>query len=217
MANPSGLSRHNHFSEFNSPLPTAAGVLSPAARKVLAMENLMSLEADAAVTGTAAAVAGMTMETFFDGNRYTSRFTFSAVDIGTQGDNASLASGLKIFDFPAGPAIQVVGGRMNGTLLGTGSVLTDTPEIGLGTTIASGEQATLGAVAATAEDLLGPFVAASVNNGAAIGQGVASGPKSIAAGGTKTVHINIADGWADVTAAGNVLFTGVVELHWYKD
>ena len=37
MANPSGLSRHNHFSEFNSPLVTAGGVLTPAQRKTRAL------------------------------------------------------------------------------------------------------------------------------------------------------------------------------------
>lgn len=40
MAAPSGLSRHNHFSEFNAPLPSGEGVLSPSVRKARAAQNL---------------------------------------------------------------------------------------------------------------------------------------------------------------------------------
>lgn len=210
------LSRSGHFSEFNSPLDTAEGVKTPAMRKVEAMGNLMELPAEAAVVGTFATIAGVTGETFFDGSRYRTRLTCVGAVLGTQGDNALLASGTLLFTFPATVGIIVFGGFLAGTLLGTGSVLTDTPEVGLGTTIASGAQATLGAVAATAEDILGPFVAASINNGAVIGANAVTGPKQIAGGGTKTVHFNIADGWADVTSAGTVAFTGVIEFEWTK-
>lgn len=40
MASPSGLSRHNHFSEFNDPLPSNEGMLSPSVRKARASVNL---------------------------------------------------------------------------------------------------------------------------------------------------------------------------------
>ena len=220
MAHPSGLSRHKHFSEFNSPIPSnesATGVKTPAARKVEAIGNLMNLGDDvAAVVGTFETVTGMVGETFFDGSRYRTRFTCTAMTFGTQADNASLASGLKLFTFPTAPAIRVLGGFMYGTLLGTGSVLTDTPEVGVGTTIGTGANATLGAVAATAEDILGPFVAASINNGIVSGQDAVTGIKAIAAGGTKTVHLNVADAFADITTAGTISFTGVIEIEWIK-
>lgn len=221
MAHPSGLSRHKHFSEFNDPLPDngagSTGVKTPATRKLEAMGNLFALGDDeTAIVGTFATVSGMVGETFFDGSRYRTRFTCTAVQFGTQADNASLGSGLLIYTFPSAPAIRVLGGHMYGTLLGTGSVLTDTPEVGLGTVIASGAIATLGAGAATMEDILGPFVAASINNGVVSGKDAVSGIKAIAAGGTKTVHLNIADGWADITTAGVVSFTGVIEIEWIK-
>lgn len=214
MATVGGFSRHHHLDELNSPLETAEGVMSPAERKMEALANLTLLPEEAAITGAAEVIDGMTVEHHFDGAVHRTRFTFDDVDIGTQGDNANLASGTKIFTFPASLPITVLQSALSGTLLGTGSVLTDTPEVGLGTTLASGAQATLGAVAATAEDLCGPFVAASINNGAVGGLNAASGIKKIAAGGTKTVHFNIADGWADVTAAADVKFTGFVELVW---
>jgi hypothetical protein len=49
MAAPSGLSRHNHLSEFNSPLFTNEGVKSPSERKALALANLGMSMADSSV------------------------------------------------------------------------------------------------------------------------------------------------------------------------
>ena len=71
MASPSGLSRHNHFSEFNSPLVTNQGVLSPSDRRGLAIANLfgenppdlgVTLPDDLTVEGDTIAEGNLTVE-----------------------------------------------------------------------------------------------------------------------------------------------------------
>jgi len=53
-----GLGRENHLSEFNDPLDTQAGVLSPSLRKAVAQANLGARVSGAAAVG-AAKVTGM--------------------------------------------------------------------------------------------------------------------------------------------------------------
>ncbi len=40
MATPAGLNRHRHLDEFNAPLPSAEGMLSPADRKERVRANI---------------------------------------------------------------------------------------------------------------------------------------------------------------------------------
>lgn len=214
------LSRHLHFSEFDSPLPTAEGVLSPDDRKALALGNLTSLSTSSDLVGTKGA-ATISAEEFFDGVWHTTRLTCTDFNMGTMGDNASLADGALVYTLPDGEII--IGEAMfQGTLLATASVLTDTPDVGIGTTVASGAVSVLGGTAAF-ENVIGGSAAASINNGAVGGVGgvVANGstlPLRIASSGglNHTLYLNFADGWADVTTATDVLFTGVIVLRWMK-
>lgn len=205
------LDKTKHFDEFNSPLPSAEGTLSPDVRKRRAIDNLMSftdaVELEAGVGGQV---------NYLGGGMYEAVLKFDDFDIGDIGDNANLAFGAKILTLPEG-SYHMLGGGLSGTLFADVSVKSDTPEIGVGTTAATGAQATLGAVAATAEDIIGPFVAASINNGAVAGFNVASGPKAIAAGsGGQALYLNAADGWANVDAVGALLFTGTIVLRFVK-
>lgn len=54
----SGISRYNHLSEFNDPLVTNGGVLTPAQRKALVRTNLGVAAADVAST-----ITGLTINT----------------------------------------------------------------------------------------------------------------------------------------------------------
>lgn len=133
----------------------------------------------------------------------------------------NLAAGLLLYTFPDGN-VNLINAAMHVFLTGTTAHENDTPEVALGTTIASGAQATLGAVAATAEDIFGPHVIAGIEDDGTEGALNLSGVPGTTAnkgagyffytGDTRTVHLNIADGWA--ATAGTVTAAGKVYLTW---
>ena len=136
--------------------------------------------------------------------------TLSGVAI-TIGDNAALADGALIYTFPAG-VIQINGVTASvGLSLTTGSPTTDTPEIGLGTVIGSGANATLGDVDAGAEDIAGPATMDDIDGTAEIFSNAT--PQIIAAAGVHKVHCNVADTWADVDDTAATL-DGTVVINW---
>lgn len=143
--------------------------------------------------------------------------TLASVAI-TIGDNAALSMGSLIYTFPAGVVHVEAADCSVGLNLTTGTPTTDTPEVGLGTTIGSGANATLGAVDAAAENIAGPSAADDIAGTAeAFDSVTAAGTKSntlvIASAGDHTVYLNFADTWADVddTAA---TASGTVTLNW---
>lgn len=181
-----------------------------------------------AYTGIAGeAETGATAVEWGDVAHHTTILTLDDFALGTSGDNANLALGAKLYTFPEGiiaiESAQFIGLGITADI----SVTTDTPEVGLGTTQASGQQATLGAVAATAENIseggdttnIAPDVAGTATINSSKKCMVASGddgPLIIAAAGAHTVYLNVADGWANVTAAGPVTADGIVVLNWKR-
>jgi hypothetical protein len=173
------------------------------------------------------AVAGVEATEYGSEADHTTVLTLTAFAVGTSGDNANKAIGALLYTFPAG-IIQIDSAEFIGLgITAAISVTTDTPEVGLGTTQASAVQATLGAVAATAENIseggdttnVAPDVAGTATINSSKKPTVASGddgPLVIPAASAHTVYLNIADGWADVTAAGAVTAAGVVVLNWKK-
>jgi len=139
----------------------------------------------------------------------------------TIGGGAALAAGLLLYTLPAGN-VNLINAAMHVFLTGTTAHENDTPEVALGTTIASGATATLGAVAATAEDISGPHVMGGLEDDGTEGALNLSGGKGTTAnktsgfffadGDTATVHLNIADSWA--ATAGTVTAAGKVYLTW---
>lgn len=172
---------------------------------------------DPAFLGVIAAPATTTAEEYGDVYNRITRLRMTAFAVGTSGDNASLGIGAKFYTLPAG-ALVVENASLVGTVNAAVDVQTSTPDTGIGTTVASGANAVLSAVAATAENILGGVAAASVNNGAVGGSSV-TGPGSliplfIAAAGVHDLYLNMAAAWANVTAAGAVTFTGIITLRW---
>lgn len=147
-----------------------------------------------------------------NGDVHTTILTLSGVDI-TIGDNASLADGSLIYTFPAGPIAILAKSMSLGLSLTTGTPTTDTPEIALGTTLASGANATLGAVAATAENILGPAVMDDIAGTAELLTSAAAFVMETAA--AHTVYANVADAWADVDDTAATL-DGTVTLVWCR-
>ncbi|MGI9317945.1 MAG: hypothetical protein ACR2QW_11475 [bacterium] len=157
--------------------------------------------------GTAA--TSVTATEYGDGQHHVTKLTLASLAL-TIGDNVALASGALIYTFPAG-AMVVQSTSINvGVTLTTGTPTTDTPEIGLGSTLASGANATIGASASTDEE----YMAGATTPVLADLAGTAelftfNADLAVEAAGARTVYLNIADTYADVddtaaTASGDI-------------
>lgn len=129
---------------------------------------------------------------------------------------ADLAVGKLLYTFPAGE-IWIDMAWMNLALQQTeDNVTADTPDGGLGTTIASGAVAVLGGTAAF-ENIITGQTFNDVDGTAEVFGSVptAGAPLRITSSGglNHTVYFNVADGWAASGDAG-VELTGQVVLHW---
>jgi hypothetical protein len=123
--------------------------------------------------------------------------------------------GLLAYTFPAGVhALKLSRIKLALTAL-DGNVDADTPEIGLGDTVGSGANSALSSVAASENILTGQVAnnCTGTVEDKTILQATAGHLVNEAAG-TKTVYINIADGWAGAEAALPV--TGEVWLEWTR-
>jgi len=137
----------------------------------------------------------------------------------TGGEN--LASGVLLYTLPDG-VVNVLNAAMHVYLTGTTAHEDDTPEVALGTVVGSGANATLGAVDAGCEDILGPYVMSGIEDDGTEGALNLSGGAGTTAnsavgklfytGDTRTIYLNIADGWA--ATAGTVTANGKVYLTW---
>ena len=139
----------------------------------------------------------------------------------TTSGGENLASGLLLYTLPDG-VVNVINAAMHVYLTGTTAHEDDTPEVALGTVIGSGANATLGAVDAGCEDILGPFVMSGIEDDGTEGALNLSGGAGTTAnnavgklfytGDTRTIHLNIADGWA--ATSGTVTANGKVYITW---
>lgn len=123
---------------------------------------------------------------------------------------ANLAVGRLIYTFPAG-IIRITSAYFNGVAITQteGNITDDTPDVGLGTTIASGTVAVLGGTAAFENILTGQEFDDCDGTGETVG---AASTLIIDADDDHTVYLNVADGWAasgDEAAAisGDVIIT----------
>lgn len=147
-----------------------------------------------------------------DGRHHITKLVLSSVAY-TIGDNASLGIGAIIYTFPAGAYI-VHGSSIDvGLSLTTGTPTTDTPEIGLGSVIASGAVSVLGGTA-TFEDIMAGATTPVMANISGTAELFTHVPNlKIEAAGFRVVNLNFADAWANVdnTAA---TASGTVWLEW---
>ncbi len=123
---------------------------------------------------------------------------------------ANLGVGKLIYTFPAG-SVRVKASYMSVVIQQTqGNITADTPEVGLGTVIASGAVAVLSGTA-TFENIITGQVAADCDGTATV---VNIGTELIVTtAGAHTVYLNVADGWAASGDAAAIL-QGTVVIHW---
>lgn len=124
---------------------------------------------------------------------------------------AALAVGKLLYTFPAGP-IVIHGARMDLAITQTdGNITADTPDGGLGTTLASGANATLSAAGAATENVLAGQTFDDCNGTAE--EKTVDTSLVIEAADNHTLYFNVADTWA---ASGDAaaLLEGTVVVEW---
>ena len=130
--------------------------------------------------------------------------------LGAIAGGANLGLGKLLYTFPAGPII-VHGAYMSMAITQTeGHITADTPDVGLGTTVASGVVAVLGGTSAF-ENILTGQTAADCDGTATVK--TVDAALVIEVGDNHTVYFNAADGWAASGDAG-ALINGTVTLLW---
>ena len=167
-----------------------------------------NLADDTHATNVGTAGTGVTATEYGDGRNHVTKLTLASVAL-TIGDNASLGSGALIYTLPAG-AILVNAASINvGVTLTTGTPTTDTPEIGLGTVVASGAVSVLGGTA-TFENIMAGASTPVLADLAGTAELFTHNPGLvIEAASAHTVYLNLADAYADVddtdaTASGTI-------------
>lgn len=159
---------------------------------------------------------GVTAVEATDGRSYTTTLTVSQVDALTTGDAANLADGYLLYTFPAG-VVVIDYAYMSLSVHATTEQHADTPDVGLGTVIATGAVATLDGTA-TFENIITGQTAANASGTATVKTALptAGVPFIIAAGDAHTLHFNVADGWANDTSGDLTAdIAGTVVVVWH--
>lgn len=158
-----------------------------------------------------------------EGPRHYTQIIFFGFAVGSAPSGASLAFGAKIYTWPVDFSVMVESVSICGALTSTASVKTNTPEVGVGTVVASGAIATL--LTATFEDLVDGGAAGATTdadtvapdvNGTAFYKANLSTTRPIiqkSGGAARDIFLNLAAAWS-VNANGSVTFTGEIHLAW---
>lgn len=167
-----------------------------------------SFEGTTSNVGTAA--SGVLATEYGDGRNHVTVLTVANKALPAIAGGANLGVGSLLYTFPAGVDI-VHGSRMSASITQTeGNITADTPDGGLGTTIASGAVAVLGGTAAFENVLTGQ----TFNDCNGTAEAVAVGTQLvIQAADNHTLYFNVADGWAASGDAG-ALLNGTFVIFW---
>lgn len=160
--------------------------------------------------GAVASLTGLTAREYGSSHTHCTVLSLSGATLPAIAGGANLGVGRLLYTFPAG-AIRVTSSQINVSITQTqGNINADTPDVGLGTTIASGAVALLSGTAAF-ENILTGQTAADCNGTATLKTVDTS--LVIESSGAHTVYLNVADGWAASGDTGARL-NGTVTLHW---
>lgn len=126
---------------------------------------------------------------------------------------AALAGGVRLFDLPDAflPQLARITGRLS--LSAATATLSANAEIGLGTAVASGANATLGAFGATGENIIEGIQTAAISAAATITVDGTDDSRALVGtlGASTGIFLNFASA-ASGTAATNVIFTGQISI-----
>jgi hypothetical protein len=151
----------------------------------------------------------VTAEEFGDDVHHVTKLTLTATTVYAVAGAAAEAIGVLIYTFPAG-ALIVRGCSISIGLTNTDTNIdADTPDLGIGTVIATGAVAVLGGTA-TFENIM---TGQTMNNCTGTAEVNAVGTVlAIPAASAHTVHLNVADTWAGAETA--LVAAGTIWLEW---
>lgn len=158
---------------------------------------------------------GVTATEYGDARNHVTKLTFTDLAIGSAVATANLAFGKLLYTLSAGAQL-VEAVFMNLALTGTVTIVGNTPDVGIGSVIASGAVNVLGGTA-TFEDYITGQTSGAISGANLIEvvtgatAGVLTGIALNKSTSAKTIHLNVADGWA---GAGDVTATGIVVIVW---
>ena len=174
------------------------------------------------VTNTATTVA----QEYSLGDDHVTKLTMTNFSVGTGADNASLGIGAKFYTFPAG-TIVVRDATLVGGITLAADVQTGSPEVGIGTVVASGVISVLSGTA-TFEDIIDGNASATGGDTTGTLTGTTIYKNSdgstrdsvlikTTGGKARDLFLNVAVAWPDSTTGTlAVTFTGVITLKWRK-
>ena len=163
--------------------------------------------------GTAPTATGLSVTEEGDAVNHKTIITLADFAVGSPVAAADLAFGALLYTLPAGAQI-VEAIYLDIALTGTTTIVGDTPDVGIGSTMGTGAAALLATTTIDYYD--------GVTSGAISGSNAITGLKAATAGAltgialnvaasAKTIYLNCADGWA---GAGDVTATGVINVIW---
>lgn len=161
-------------------------------------------------SGTAA--PNVTVTEYNSGKFKITELTFTDLVVGSLPAAAvSKAIGVLIYTLPAGVQVTDIT-YMSVGFTGTGTA--NTPDVGIGSTIASGANALLSAAGATTEDYITGQTATDITGTAVVATAVPAAAMTInTSAEVKTIHLNAAGAWA-VGNTGNLTATGKIVIKW---
>ncbi len=199
---------HGQSSTYSIPdtgLSTDAFVMAAANNTVLATK-----QAVINVTNVGVANTGTTAVEHGDGYNNTTILTVATTLPSITGGEAQ-AVGKLLYTLPAGAEVVAIAYMSVGVTQSDGNINADTPDVGLGSSVATGSIATLDDDA-TFEDLITGQTAANCTGTATV-KTIANQVFVSEAAGSKAINFNAAATWAaDGDAAA--LIAGTVVLHW---
>lgn len=190
----------------NDTLATLATAQTFSGIKTFGAAPRSSVNAGTANTGTTAVEYG-------DGYNHVTVLTVSTTLPAIAG-GADLAVGKLLYTLPAGAQVIDAAHMSLAITQSEGNITADTPDGGLGTVIASGNVATLDGTG-TFENIITGQAFNDCDGTAEVKTATPTGavPLVMAVGAAKTIHFNVADGWAASGDAAAAL-AGTVVLAW---
>jgi len=156
---------------------------------------------------------GVVAQEFGNSRQHVTVLTVAQTDAITLADNAAIADGSLLYTFPAG-AIFIHAAHMDLAVTHDGAEsAAGAGEFALGTTLSTGAYATIGASAATDENICGPL--AGVDTADAAVSTVKVSNLILDDTATRKCYFNIADTWANVASTAlDSDIAGTVILEW---
>lgn len=153
---------------------------------------------------------GSSVVEYGDGYQHTSVITVNTTLPAIAG-GAALAVGKLIYTLPAGANVIDISYMSIAITQTQGNINANTPDVGLGTTLASGANALLSAVGAAAENVMTGQTAANCTGTATVN--ASSTHTDINTANDHTIYLNVAASWA---ASGDAaaLLAGTIIINW---